>query len=165
MSLLARAVAGATFGADIARAAARGVLANLRAPRDEPEGANEVHFLIEGDPKRGLTPAARYRAVSYVPLLEAAGLRCRVWPSRPDKYFTATARWQSFYARWPRLAMLEAHLGHVRQRRSRRREKGRRSSSRFTTWRSTGSPSCSRRVGCGCTGAASTSRFGRRMPC
>ena len=75
--------------------------------RDEPEGANEVHFLIEGDPKRGLTPAARYRAVSYVPLLEAAGLRCRVWPSRPDKYFTATARWQSFYARWPRLAMLD----------------------------------------------------------
>jgi glycosyltransferase involved in cell wall biosynthesis len=122
MSLLARAVAGATFGADIARAATRGVWANLRSPRDSGDGANEIHFLIEGDPKRGLTPAARYRAVSYVPLLEAAGLRCHVWPSRPDKYFTAAARWQGFYARWPRLAMLEAHLGNLRQRRSRRRD-------------------------------------------
>ena len=47
----------------------------------------EVHILTEGHPRRGLSPAARYRAFQYLPLLEARGFVCRVRPSRPNKYF------------------------------------------------------------------------------
>lgn len=122
MRLLARALGGVRFGSDIVRATAHGVWENLRAPRPVVPADDEVHLLIEGDPARGLSPAARYRALQYVPLLEAGGLRCRVWPARPAKYFTAAADWQDLYRRWPRLAMARAHLGWLRQRRNRRRD-------------------------------------------
>ncbi len=121
MQILARAADAVRFGADIVRAAAIGVRENGRrhAARGD-EGADEVHLLVEADPAHGLSPAARYRALQYVPLLEAEGLRCHVRPSRPGKYFTAAADWQQLYARWPRTAMLRAHFGHWQQRRHRR---------------------------------------------
>ncbi|HEX5053015.1 MAG TPA: glycosyltransferase [Planctomycetota bacterium] len=120
MGLLQRANAGARFGADIVRAACRGTWETLHAPRPADAADDEVHLLVEGDPRHDLSPAARYRAVQFVPLLEAAGLRCRLWPARPGKYFTAGADWQSLHARWPHLAMVKAHLGHWRQQRARR---------------------------------------------
>lgn len=120
MQLLARAVAGARFGYDVLRATTLGVRENLRRGAATAVAAPEVHFLVEADAAAGLSPAARYRALQYVPLLEQEGLRCQVRPSRPGKYFTATEAWQRLYARWPRLAMLRAHLGHWQQRRHRR---------------------------------------------
>jgi glycosyltransferase involved in cell wall biosynthesis len=121
MALLARALAGARFGFDVLRATTMAVRDARRSPPAAAgAGADEVHLLVEADPRHGLSPAARYRALQYVPLLEAEGLRCHVYPSRPGKYFTATAAWQQRYRRWPRLAMLEAHMGFWRQRRHRR---------------------------------------------
>lgn len=123
MQILARAVGALQFGADIVRAAAHGARASVRsAPTNADAGADEVHLLVEADPAHGLSPAARYRALQYVPLLEHEGLRCHVHPSRPGKYFTAAADWQQLYARWPRLAMLRAHAGLWRQRCNRRRD-------------------------------------------
>ncbi|MBL8728563.1 MAG: glycosyltransferase [Planctomycetes bacterium] len=123
MPILARAVDAARFGADIVRAAALGVRENLRRPdHAAADGVLDVHLLVEADPAHGLSPAARYRALQYVPLLEREGLRCHVHPSRPGKYFTAAADWQQLYARWPRLAMLRAHTGLWQQRRNRRRD-------------------------------------------
>jgi glycosyltransferase involved in cell wall biosynthesis len=119
-NLIARATAAIGFGADIVRAAAAGVREHHRARQPRSAPSDEVHLLIEGDPAHGLSPAARYRALQYVPLLEAGGFRCRVSPSRPAKYFTATAAWQARYRRWPRLAMLQALLGHRAQARHRR---------------------------------------------
>ncbi|MBX3464993.1 MAG: glycosyltransferase [Planctomycetes bacterium] len=120
MRPIARALAAARFGVDVARACGHALAAaRPRAPR--PASADdEVHLLVEADPSEGLSPAARYRALQYVPLLEAAGLRCHVHPSRPGKYFTAGEDWQRLYRRWPRLAMLHAHWGFWRQRRHRR---------------------------------------------
>ena len=63
MRLLARALSGVRFGSDIVRATAHGVRENLRAPRPVVPADDEVHLLIEGDPARGLSPAARYRAL------------------------------------------------------------------------------------------------------
>lgn len=41
--------------------------------------------MTEGD-----SPAARLRLLAYVPHLERLGVRCRVFASRPPKYFTGT---------------------------------------------------------------------------
>lgn len=121
MRPLVRALAALRFGGDVLRATALGVRESWR--RADVAAAPEtfgVHFLVEADPAHGLSPAARYRALQYVPLLEQAGLRCHVHPSRPGKYFTAAEPWQRRYRRWPRLAMLQAHLGFWQQRRHRR---------------------------------------------
>jgi len=121
MGLPARAMNALAFAGDIGRAALLGLRERVRRPAAHDARADdEVHLLIEGDPTRGLSPAARYRAVQYVPLLEQRGLRCRIWPSRPSKYFSASASFQDAYARWPRLAMVWAHAQHWRQRRNRR---------------------------------------------
>ena len=82
-----------------------------------PAGASprRVTFLIEGDPKTGLSPAARYRAMQYVPLLEQRGISCTVRPSRPSKYFASSARFQRAYRRWRWLVLPYAALQHARQ--------------------------------------------------
>ena len=41
--------------------------------RPEPRLLPEVFFLTEGDPVRDWSPAARYRAFQYVPLLRELG--------------------------------------------------------------------------------------------
>lgn len=120
MRPLARALAAARFGCDVLRATALGVTASRRAAAPPPPAVDEAHLLVEADPVHGLSPAARYRALQYVPLLEELGLHCTVYPSRPGKYFTATDAWQRRYRRWPRLAMLQAHAGFWQQRRHRR---------------------------------------------
>ena len=95
-------------------------LLHRRVPKSD--GALDLHLLIEGDPRKGLSPAARYRAVQYVPLLEALGIRCHVHPSRPSKYFSAGAPFQRFYRRTPRLAGVWASAQHYRQRWNRIRD-------------------------------------------
>jgi glycosyltransferase involved in cell wall biosynthesis len=121
MQILARAFDAARFGADIVRATAMSVREDLRRHDAAPgETLDEVHLLVEAAPAYGLSPAARYRALQYVPLLEQEGLRCHVRPSRPGKYFTAAESWQSLYRRWPRVAMLRAHFGYWQQQRHRR---------------------------------------------
>lgn len=121
MLTLSRAVSALAFARDLARAAVLGARERcFPTPPVDPRSADEVQFLIEGDPARGLSPAARYRALQYVPLLEARGFRCVVRPSRPAKYFSAAQSFQDAYARWPRLAMAYAHVQHLRQARNRR---------------------------------------------
>jgi glycosyltransferase involved in cell wall biosynthesis len=121
MSLLARTWAAARFGADLARAAALAATTrHVPTAPAAPAADQEVHFLIEGDPLRDLSPAARYRAVQFVPLLDQLGFHCRLWPSRPGKYFTAASGWQRRYRFSRHLAMAEAWLGACNQRRHRR---------------------------------------------
>jgi glycosyltransferase involved in cell wall biosynthesis len=88
-----------------------------RRHQDRPRDPHEfrAHFLIEGDPVRGLSPAARYRAWQYVPLLEKLGIPCVVCPSRPGKYFAAAASYQRWHARLPRLAIAWALAQYRRQ--------------------------------------------------
>lgn len=114
-----RAASALRFGRDIGLAWARATGTSLRRPQPTPAGSATVHFLLEGDPVGGLSPACRYRAYQYVSLLQELGFDCRIWPSRPGKYFSAGERFQRAYARTPRLAMLHAHLQLWRQRRNR----------------------------------------------
>jgi glycosyltransferase involved in cell wall biosynthesis len=107
------------FGRDIGLAWARAASTSMRRPQPVPQQTRTVHFLLEGDPLRGLSPACRYRAFQFVPLLQELGFECRLWPARPNKYFSAGPRFQRVYARTPRLAMLHAHLQLWRQRRNR----------------------------------------------
>jgi len=46
-----------------------------------------ICFLVEGSPRRGLSPAARFRVIQYLPYLRQAGIVPVVRPSRPSKYF------------------------------------------------------------------------------
>lgn len=46
-----------------------------------------VLFFVEGEPRRGLSPASRLRAYQYAPLFAAAGVHCQYLPSHPPKYF------------------------------------------------------------------------------
>ncbi|MGE3173905.1 MAG: glycosyltransferase [Planctomycetota bacterium] len=123
---LARAWNGARFGLDIGRAALAGWAAGRAAgagpPRPTPGAPLPVHVLLEGDPVRGLSPAARYRAVQYAPLLDERGFDCRLLPSRPGKYWSAGAGFQRLHRAAPRLAGLWALAQNARQTRSRRRD-------------------------------------------
>jgi glycosyltransferase involved in cell wall biosynthesis len=94
----------------------------FRRRRPGAPPGRRVHVLIEGDPRRGLSPAARYRACQFVPLLAARGYDCRVAPSRPGKYRTAARGFQRLYRRWPRIALAWAALIEWRQARARRRD-------------------------------------------
>lgn len=86
-----------------------------RLPRRKPSADLRAQFLIEGDPSKGLAPAARYRVSQYVPLFEQMGFTCSVRPSKPGKYFSAAASFQQAYARFPRLSILYARFQHLRQ--------------------------------------------------
>src|SRR5262245_44348185 len=46
-----------------------------------------VCFIVEGSARRGLSPAARFRVLEYLPHFEKAGITPVVRPSRPSKYF------------------------------------------------------------------------------
>jgi glycosyltransferase involved in cell wall biosynthesis len=58
-----------------------------------------VIFLVEGEPRRGLSPAARLRAYQYGPLFRQAGRDCVFLPSRPPKYFHNRYRLKQLRAR------------------------------------------------------------------
>jgi len=91
--------------------------------RDQPRGDRfRAQFLIEGDPATGLAPAARYRVQQFVPLLEEDGILCDVRPSRPSKYFSASAGFQRAYSRFPKPALLYAYAQHLRQKLHRLRD-------------------------------------------
>ncbi|MFN8542844.1 MAG: glycosyltransferase [Candidatus Binatia bacterium] len=47
----------------------------------------DVCFLTEGSARRGLSPAARFRVLQYLPHFATAGIRADVRPSLPSKYF------------------------------------------------------------------------------
>lgn len=53
----------------------------------------KVLFLVEAEPIRGLSPASRFRVYQYVPLLENNGVKCKVLPSFPSKYFMGKRFW------------------------------------------------------------------------
>lgn len=53
-----------------------------------------ILFLVEGNPEKGHSPAARFRVHQMIPHYEAAGWRCVVAWSRPMKYFAATSFFQ-----------------------------------------------------------------------
>ena len=58
-----------------------------------------VCFLVEGSPRRGLSPAARFRILQYLPSFREAGVVPIVRPSRPSKYFGESRSMQRFH-RW-----------------------------------------------------------------
>lgn len=128
MGLWQRGTSALRFGRDIGLATAAALRTAGQPPPAPPPGGAEatapppVHFLLEGAPPHGLSPAARYRAFQYAPLLERLGHRCAFWPARPAKYFSAAPGFQRAYARTPRLAMLYAHAQLWRQRRNRLRD-------------------------------------------
>lgn len=90
--------------------------------RREPKLLPEVFFLTEGDPIRDWSPAARYRAFQYVPLLEEMGFPCHVLPARPGKYWSVSPRFGRFSAMLPRLASVWARYQYRRQRKNRLRD-------------------------------------------
>lgn len=64
--------------------------------------SRRILFFVEGEPRHGLSPAARLRAYQYAPFFAAAGWSCVFLPSHPPKYFhnryglkrlRARARW------------------------------------------------------------------------
>ena len=108
MSKLAHAAAWATgLGKAAALSAGTLVWRRTKAPTRIRRGDVRVSFLTEGDPRHHPTPAARYRALQYLPLLESAGdIRCRALPSKPGKYEWVSAKWERRRAKWPRLGSL-----------------------------------------------------------
>ena len=52
-----------------------------------PHRRLRVCFLTEGSPRRGLSPASRFRVLQYLPYLREAGIEAVVRPSIPSKYF------------------------------------------------------------------------------
>jgi glycosyltransferase involved in cell wall biosynthesis len=61
-----------------------------------------ILFFVEGEPRRGLSPASRVRAYQYAPLFAAAGVDCRYLASHPPKYFHNRywLNWLRYHARW-----------------------------------------------------------------
>lgn len=91
-------------------------------PRPGTKDLPDLWFLTEGDPVKDWSPAARYRAFQYVPLLEELGFRCHVLPARPGKYWSVGPGFGRFSKRWPRLAGAWARFQYRRQRFNRRRD-------------------------------------------
>ncbi|MCA8972233.1 MAG: glycosyltransferase [Planctomycetes bacterium] len=91
-------------------------------PERLPEELPTVWFLTEGDPVKDWSPAARYRAFQYVPLLEELGFPCKVLPARPGKYWSVGPGFGRFSRRFPRLAGAWARFQYRRQRHNRRRD-------------------------------------------
>lgn len=73
-------------------------------------GKKNILFLVEGDPKKGLSPATRFRVHQYVHYLEENGFQCKISPSSPYKYFTAHFRFREFKRKFPHLAILWAKV-------------------------------------------------------
>ena len=72
-----------------------------------------VCFLTEGAARRGLSPAARFRVLEYLPHLRAAGVEPVVRPSRPSKYFAhGRAMGRVAERLGPRAATVVARLGY-----------------------------------------------------
>ena len=71
---------------------------------------NNILFLVEGNPSKGLSPATRFRVHQYIPYLENDGFRCKVSPSSPYKYFTAHFRFRELRRKLPHLAILWARV-------------------------------------------------------
>jgi len=69
-----------------------------------------ILFLVEGDPKKGLSPATRFRVYQYIHCLEKDGFQYKISPSIPYKYFTAHFRFREFKKKFPRLATLFAKV-------------------------------------------------------
>lgn len=71
---------------------------------------NNILFLVEGNPSKGLSPATRFRVHQYIPYLENDGFRCKVSPSSPYKYFTAHFRFRELRRKFPHLAIVWARV-------------------------------------------------------
>jgi len=61
-----------------------------------------ILFFVEGEPRRGLSPASRLRAYQYAPLFAEAGVDCHYLASHPPKYFHNRywLNWLRHRARW-----------------------------------------------------------------
>ena len=70
----------------------------------------KILFLVEGNPKKGLSPATRFRVHQYVHYLEKDGFQCKISPSSPYKYFTAHFRFREFKRKFPHLANVWAKV-------------------------------------------------------
>jgi len=73
-----------------------------------------ILFFVEGEPRRGLSPASRLRAYQYAPLFAAEGIDCQYLPSHPPKYFHSAywLNWLRHHARWIyRIIVLYGWLG------------------------------------------------------
>ena len=65
-----------------------------------------ILFLVEGDPKKGLSPATRFRVYQYIDYLKRDGFQCKISPSKPYKYFNAHFRFRQLKKEFPLLTSI-----------------------------------------------------------
>lgn len=78
------------------------------AGSDTPD-RTRVLFLVEGDPRRGLSPAARYRVYAYRDHLSRQGILAEVSPSHPSKGYSQ----RPWHRRLSKRSKIFSRLSHL----------------------------------------------------